>query len=62
MVANSTDLNEVTGQIVDAAVKLHKGLGPGLLESVYESILARDLERRGFISSVRSWSHSSTTA
>ena len=47
MVANSTDLNEVTGQIVDAAVKLHKGLGPGLLELVYESILARDLERRG---------------
>jgi iron complex transport system substrate-binding protein len=27
---------------------LHSDLGPGLLESVYESVLARDLERRGF--------------
>jgi len=37
----------VTGVIVDAAYKLHTGLGPGLLESVYEAVLARDLERRG---------------
>ncbi|MGH7449038.1 MAG: GxxExxY protein, partial [Longimicrobiales bacterium] len=37
----------ITGHIVDAAVKLHIRLGPGLLESVYESVLARDLERRG---------------
>lgn len=41
-------LDEVTGGIVDAAFKLHSGLGPGLLESVYETILARDLQRRGF--------------
>ena len=40
-------LDSVTGQIVDAAYKLHVGLGPGLLESVYESILGRDLQRRG---------------
>jgi iron complex transport system substrate-binding protein len=40
-------LDSITGQIVDAAYKLHVGLGPGLLESVYESILARDLQRRG---------------
>lgn len=33
---------------MDAAVKLHQGLGPGLLESVYESLLARELQRRGF--------------
>jgi len=39
--------DDITGEIVDAAVKLHRGLGPGLLESVYEQILARDLERRG---------------
>jgi iron complex transport system substrate-binding protein len=37
----------VTGVIVDAAYKLHTGLGPGLLESIYEAVLARDLERRG---------------
>ena len=41
-------LDEVTGGIVDACVKLHTSLGPGLLESIYETVLARDLERRGF--------------
>lgn len=46
-VANSVDLKELTGAVVDAAFKLHVGLGPGLLESVYQSILARDLVRRG---------------
>ena len=40
-------LDDVTGEIVDAAYKLHTGLGPGLLESVYETVLARDLQRRG---------------
>ena len=38
-------LDEITGEIVDAAYKLHKDLRPGLLESVYEVVLARDLER-----------------
>jgi GxxExxY protein len=41
-------LDDLTGAIVDAAYKLHVGLGPGLLESVYEAVLARDLQRRGF--------------
>lgn len=41
------DLKGLTGTIVDAAFKLHVGLGPGLLESVYQSVLARDLARRG---------------
>lgn len=41
------DIDEITGIIVDAAMKLHMQLGPGLLESVYEIVLARELERRG---------------
>ena len=41
------ELDEITGFIVDAAVKLHIELGPGLLETVYEVILARVLERAG---------------
>ena len=41
------ELDEMTGAIVDCAVKLHQALGLGLLESVYEAILARDLVRRG---------------
>ena len=40
-------LDDITGAIVDAALKVHKGLGPGLLESVYEAVLARELERSG---------------
>ncbi len=41
------EIDEITGQVVDAAFKLHTRLGPGLLESVYELVLARELERRG---------------
>ena len=41
------ELDDITDAIVDAAVKIHTALGPGLLESVYEAVLARDLERRG---------------
>ncbi|MBO6634268.1 MAG: hypothetical protein JJ937_06905 [Parvibaculum sp.] len=40
------NLEDLTAEIVDAAYKLHTGIGPGLLESVYEAVLARDLERR----------------
>ncbi|HKP75941.1 MAG TPA: GxxExxY protein [Longimicrobiaceae bacterium] len=42
------DVNEITAEIVDAAYVIHSGIGPGLLESVYETLLARMLERRGF--------------
>jgi iron complex transport system substrate-binding protein len=43
------EIDEITGQIVDAAVKLNMRLGPGLLESVYQVVLARELERRGLM-------------
>lgn len=39
--------NEITGQIIDAAIKVHKTLGPGLLESVYQKVLTYELEQRG---------------
>ena len=42
------ELNGITGDIVDAAVRIHRRIGPGLLKSVYESILARDLARKGY--------------
>lgn len=38
---------EVSAEIVDAAFHLHRDLGPGLLESVYEVILTKQLEKRG---------------
>ena len=39
--------NEIGTIILDCAVELHRNLGPGLLEIVYEVTLARALERRG---------------
>jgi GxxExxY protein len=39
--------NEIAKIIVDAAFQIHKRLGPGLLESVYEVVLAHVLKRRG---------------
>jgi GxxExxY protein len=40
-------INDITGQIVDAAMKVHSALGPGLLESAYEACLAFELTKRG---------------
>lgn len=42
-------VDELSGEIVHSAYLLHKGLGPGLLESVYGSALARALERHGLL-------------
>ena len=41
------EVNQVTGAVVDAAIQIHRELGPGLFESVYEAVLARALEARG---------------
>lgn len=40
-------INDITGVIVDTALQIHRDLGPGLLESVYEAVLAKKLEARG---------------
>ena len=39
--------NEISGNVLDAAIKIHRAFGPGLLESVYETLLAIELEKRG---------------
>ena len=39
--------NQIATIIVDACFKIHTKLGPGLLESVYESVLLYELEKRG---------------
>ncbi len=41
------DLNEITAQVIAAAIEVHKSLGPGLLESAYEECLCRELTLRG---------------
>ncbi|MEL6441454.1 MAG: GxxExxY protein [Cyanobacteria bacterium J06621_8] len=39
--------NEISKEIVDAAYKIHTSLGAGLLESVYEAVMAYELGKRG---------------
>jgi GxxExxY protein len=45
--AGQADIHRLTGEIVDAGLKVHRTLGPGLLESVYEHCLAYELGKRG---------------
>jgi GxxExxY protein len=39
--------NQISGDVVDVALRIHRGLGPGLFESVYEAVMASELEKRG---------------
>ena len=41
--------NEIGSLVVDTAVYVHKNLGPGLLESVYETVLMKLLAKKGRI-------------
>lgn len=42
-----TPLDDITGTIVDASIQIHRDLGPGLLESVYQAVLPMTLAKRG---------------
>lgn len=41
------ELDSITGSIIDAAMRVHTALGPGMLESVYEKCLKHELVKRG---------------
>ena len=41
------ELDQLTGRVVDSAIRVHSALGPGLLESAYEACLAHELRARG---------------
>ncbi len=41
------DINELTGVILNCSIHIHRELGPGLFESVYEEILTHELEKLG---------------
>ncbi|HRD51444.1 MAG TPA: GxxExxY protein [Flavobacteriales bacterium] len=41
------EINRITGIIIEESIEIHRELGPGLLESVYEAVLARRLGKRG---------------
>jgi len=40
------DINDLTGEVIGAAIEVHRILGPGLLESVYEECLCIEFEKR----------------
>jgi [acyl-carrier-protein] S-malonyltransferase len=42
------DIDEISGDVVNLAIRLHRDLGPGLLESVYETVLARAVSSLGY--------------
>ena len=46
---NSLELEELTGSIIGAAIAVHKELGPGFLETIYENALAVELSHRGIV-------------
>ncbi len=43
-----TDVDRISGDVLDLAIRLHRDLGPGLLETVYETVLASQLSRIGY--------------
>jgi len=43
-----TDIDRITGDVLDVAIRIHRDLGPGLLESVYETVLAGKLAAMGY--------------
>jgi GxxExxY protein len=49
------DINEISGSVVDAAMRVHMALGPELLESVYEKCLKHELTRRGLRLETQVW-------
>jgi len=40
------DINDLTGEVIGAAIEVHKALGPGLLESTYEECLCHEFTLR----------------
>jgi iron complex transport system substrate-binding protein len=42
------DIDAVSGDVIDVAMRIHRDLGPGLLESVYETVLAGKLVEKGY--------------
>ncbi len=42
------DIEAMAADVIDASIRIHRELGPGLLESVYETVLASQLARNGY--------------
>jgi len=48
-------LNDLTYKVIGCAIEVHKHLGPGLLESVYEKCFLRELAIRGIVDKNQLW-------
>lgn len=49
MNTNEYSLNSISGAIIDCSIRVHRELGPGLLESVYEVCLMKELIAQGLM-------------
>jgi GxxExxY protein len=41
--------SQITGEVIAAAIEVHRAMGPGLIESIYEWCLTKELELRGYV-------------
>jgi len=41
------EINDITGIVIEESIRIHRDMGPGLLESVYEELLTYRLKKRG---------------
>jgi len=55
MTLTKKHINELTYNVIGCAIEVHKHLGPGLLESVYEKCFLRELELRGIAHKKQVW-------
>jgi len=55
LIEAGVELDKITGAIIDAAMRVHTALGPGMLESVYEKCLKHELEKRGLRVETQVW-------
>jgi iron complex transport system substrate-binding protein len=51
----SPDVDSLTYRVIGSALMIHRELGPGLLESVYHTVLYRDLVSRGLFVESKKW-------
>ena len=49
------EIDQITGTIIDSAMRVHTALGPGMLESVYEKCLRHELKKRGLSVESQVW-------
>jgi len=47
MTPNNSELNDISGKIIEMAIKVHSELGPGMLEGTYEACLMFELMNAG---------------